>query len=369
MSFSFTLHKTDGLARRGVLNLRGIAIDTPVFMPVGTLATVKGLTSHQIAETSAKIILANTYHLALRPGADVISEMGGLHQFMNWKDAILTDSGGFQVFSLAHDCKITDKGASFRSHLDGSLLELTPEKAIEIQEKLGSDIAMCLDECPPFGCSAEQLKKAVERSILWASRCKDAARSNKQSIFGIIQGGTDLSLREFCARELVKLDFPGYALGGFSVGETPSQMVAVLGESTSFLPENKPRYLMGVGRPEDLLNGILKGVDMFDCVMPSRNARNATGFTSRGKIRLKNSAHRCSNLPIEEDCPCYACVHHSRAYLHHLFMAEEMLGATLLTIHNLNYYCRLMNGARSAIEVGKFESYRSDCLARMDSDN
>ncbi len=300
MSLSFNLLKKDGMARRGVLNLRGISIDTPVFMPVGTLATVKGITSHQIADTTAKIILANTYHLALRPGAEVVQSMGGLHKFMNWNGAILTDSGGFQVFSLAHDCKITDNGAAFRSHLDGALLDLSPEKAIDIQEKLGADIAMCLDVCPPFGCDVDQLKKAVERTLLWASRCRDSAKSPTQSVFGIVQGGTNLALREYCAKKLVELDFPGYALGGFSVGETPAQMVAVLGESASFLPENKPRYLMGVGRPEDLLDGVLNGIDMFDCVMPSRNARNATGFSSAGKLRMRNSSHRKSEKPLEE---------------------------------------------------------------------
>ena len=366
MSLSFDLLKTEGRARRGTLVVNGITIQTPVFMPVGTAATVKGMTSTQIADTSARIILANTYHLALRPGADVVQKMGGLHQFMNWTGAILTDSGGFQVFSLAQDCKISDHGAVFRSHLDGSPLELTPEKAIEIQEKLGSDIAMCLDECPAFGSSPEKLQSAVQRTINWARRCRDASKRKQQSVFGIVQGGTNLNLRESCAKELEKLDFPGYALGGFSVGETPEQMVAALGDSASFLPEKKPRYLMGVGRPQDLLNAVEQGIDMFDCVMPSRNARNATGFVASGKIKLRNASHRLSEMPLEEDCPCYVCLNHTRAYLHHLFMADEMLGGTLLTIHNLTYYARLMAGAREALENGTFASYKRDCLARME---
>lgn len=367
MSLSFNLLKTEGRARRGTLVVNGNTIQTPVFMPVGTLATVKGITSTQISDTSAKIILANTYHLALRPGAEVVQKLGGLHQFMNWTGAILTDSGGFQVFSLAQDCKITDHSAAFRSHLDGNLLELTPEKAIQIQEMLGSDIAMCLDECPAFGCKTEQLKAAVERTILWARRCKDAGRRKEQSIFGIVQGATNLKLREECARALEKLDFPGYALGGFSVGETPEQMVAVLGESAAFLPEHKPRYLMGVGRPQDLLNGVAQGIDMFDCVMPTRNARNGTGFTANGRIKMRNASHKLCDLPIEEDCPCYACVNHTRAYLHHLFMSDEMLGGTLLTIHNLTYYARLMAGAKNALEAGTFATYRQECLARMEA--
>ncbi|MSR32572.1 MAG: tRNA guanosine(34) transglycosylase Tgt [Gemmataceae bacterium] len=365
MAMSFTLPGQDGLARLGKLVLKGIEIETPVFMPVGTLGTVKGITNEQIRETGSRLILGNTYHLALRPGADLVHSLGGLHRFMNWDGAILTDSGGFQIFSLAHDCRIDDHGASFRSHIDGTFLELTPEKAVEIQEKLGSDIAMCLDECPPYGCHKEKLETAVKRSILWASRCRQAARSTEQSLFAIVQGATDLSLREFCAKKMSALDFPGYALGGFSVGETPEQMAAVLAESASFLPENKPRYLMGVGRPQDLLNGIQAGIDMFDCVMPTRNARNGTGFIPAGKIKLKNAVHRGDETPLDSECPCLACTRHTRAYLHHLFQAEEMLGPILLTIHNLTYYGTLMAQSRAAIQEGRFESFRRDCLARM----
>src|SRR5947208_4606882 len=257
---------------------------------------------------------------------------------MAWTRPILTDSGGFQVYSLAQSRKITDHGAVFRSHIDGTLLELTPEKAVAIQENLGSDIAMCLDECPPADTPPDYLREAVRRTVAWAARCRAAHRRTDQALFAIIQGGTDLALRATCARELVALDFPGYALGGFSVGETAEQMVAALGPTAALLPEGRPRYLMGVGRPEDVLDGVACGIDLFDCVLPTRNGRNAMAFTADGPLRLRNARHRRDPTPLESDCACYVCRHFSRAYLHHLFLADEMLGPTLLSLHNIAFY-------------------------------
>jgi queuine tRNA-ribosyltransferase len=297
-----------------------------MFMPVGTQATVKGLTPEQLRSIGVQILLGNTYHLTLRPGDELIAELGGLHRFMGWDGPILTDSGGFQVFSLAQVRKITDAGASFRSHIDGRLLDLTPEKAVQIQENLGSDIAMVLDECPPGDAAPDVLRNAVRRTILWAERCRKAHIRADQALFAIIQGGTDLELRRECARALIDLDFPGYALGGFSVGEAPAAMHAALAPCAESLPEHKPRYLMGVGRPEDLLAGVAAGIDLFDCVMPTRNGRNALAFTAAGPIRLRNACHRRDPAPLESNCSCYACTTFSRAYLHHLFQAEEMLG-------------------------------------------
>jgi queuine tRNA-ribosyltransferase len=361
---SFQTHRSDGAARTGLLLLAHGVVETPIFMPVGTQATVKGLTNEQVEALGAQIILGNTYHLALRPGDELIAELGGLHRFMDWHKPILTDSGGFQVFSLATQVKITDEGAKFRSHIDGSRLELTPERAVEIQQNLGSDIAMVLDECPPGDSSPEVLRNAVRRTLLWAARCRRHHARADQALFAIVQGGTDIRLREECARELAAMDFPGYALGGFSVGEGPEKMHAALPECASFLPSEKPRYLMGVGRPEDLLAGVAAGIDMFDCVMPSRNGRNALAFTADGPVRLRNAKHRRDPAPLESDCPCFTCKHHSRAYLHHLFAAEEMLAPTLTSLHNLAYYLRLMRDARLAINAGRFAAFRAACLAR-----
>ncbi|MBL8799129.1 MAG: tRNA guanosine(34) transglycosylase Tgt [Planctomycetia bacterium] len=375
----FQLTHTDGAARCGLLRTPHGDVETPVFMPVGTQATVKGLTPHMVAEAGAQIILGNTYHLTLRPGDELIAQLGGLHGFMHWSGPILTDSGGFQIYSLAQGRKIDDRAAVFRSHIDGSLLELTPEKAVAIQENLGSDIAMCLDECPPLGTGDGpegkhrrppddgSLRQAVRRTILWAERCKAAQRRADQSLFAIVQGGLDVSLRAECARSLVALDFPGYALGGFSVGETPQQMAAVLGDCAALLPATKPRYLMGVGRPEDILHAIGCGLDMFDCVLPTRNGRNAQALTYAGPIRLRNACHKRDSAPLESDCRCYTCRHFSRAYLHHLFQAEEMLGPTLASLHNVAFYCRLTADARQAIREGRFAQFRSVCLARWGS--
>jgi queuine tRNA-ribosyltransferase len=364
MTIRFDLLSTDARARRGRLHTPHGTVETPVFMPVGTQATVKGLTPAMLEEAGARLILGNTYHLTLRPGDELIAEMGGLHRFMAWNGPILTDSGGYQVYSLAQTRKIDDHAAIFRSHIDGALLELTPEKAVAIQENLGSDIAMCLDECPPADTPAEYLREAVGRTIHWAERCRTAQRRPDQALFAIVQGGTDMELRTSCAEALVALDFPGYALGGFSVGETQEQMLTALEPTADLLPSDKPRYLMGVGRPEDILAAIAAGVDMFDCVLPTRNGRNASAFTADGPIRLRNARHKRDSAPLESGCSCYACRHFSRAYLHHLFNADEMLGPTLLSLHNVAFYCRLMAQARQAIEEGRFAAFRAVCLAR-----
>jgi queuine tRNA-ribosyltransferase len=364
MSISFTLLQTDGRARLGRLDTPHGPVETPIFMPVGTQATVKALTPDQLRDAGAKIILGNTYHLALRPGDELIAELGGLHRFMNWPGPILTDSGGYQVFSLATIRKLTDHGATFRSHIDGRLLELTPERAVAIQENLGSDIAMCLDECPPGDATPEAMRSAVRRTIVWAERCRTAHQRPDQALFAIVQGGTDVALRAECARELVAMDFPGYALGGFSVGETAQQMHATLEPAAELLPAEKPRYLMGVGRPVDVLAGIAAGIDLFDCVLPTRNGRNAHAFTADGPVRLRNSVHRRESAPLESGCPCYTCRHFSRAYLHHLFAANEMLGPTLVSLHNVAYYLRLTAEARAAVADGRFEAFRGACLVR-----
>ena len=363
-SFSFEVLKTDGSARLGRLRTTYGVVETPVFMPVGTQATVKGLTPAQLTEMGASIILGNTYHLTLRPGDALIAEQGGLHRFMGWQRPILTDSGGFQVYSLAQSRQITDEAAVFRSHIDGTLLQLGPERAIEIQENLGSDIAMCLDECAPFGTSPEYLRVAVERTVLWAGRCKARHRRPDQALFAIVQGGTDVQLRRTCAAALVDMDFPGYALGGFSVGETSGQMVSALEPSAALLPASKPRYLMGVGRPQDILTAVACGVDMFDCVLPTRNGRNASAFTNDGPIRLRNAQFKRDSAPVESGCDCYTCRQFSRAYIHHLFLADEMLGPTLLSLHNVRYYLRLMTEIREAIREGRFAAYRGVRLAR-----
>lgn len=360
----FQLLTTDGSARRGRLTLPHGVVETPIFMPVGTQATVKGLTPDQIRATGAQIILGNTYHLTLRPGDELVAELGGLHQFMAWDKPILTDSGGFQVFSLAQIRKITDAGVAFRSHIDGALLDLTPERAVAIQQNLGSDIAMVLDECPPADAPEPAMREAIRRTILWAERCLKAHTRPDQVLFAIVQGGTNLDWRRSCAGPLVQMDFPGYALGGFSVGESPDAMHAALPASADLLPDHKPRYLMGVGRPEDLLAGVASGIDMFDCVMPTRNGRNASAFTDEGPIRLRNACHRRDSRPVESHCPCYCCANFSRAYLHHLFQTDEMLGPTLLSIHNIAFYLRLMDNARTAIVERRFEAFRTDCLAR-----
>jgi queuine tRNA-ribosyltransferase len=366
MSFRFDLQATDGVARAGLMHTAHGSAQTPVFMAVGTQATVKGLTPAQLEQVGTRIVLGNTYHLCLRPGDELVAHLGGLHRFMAWPGPILTDSGGYQVFSLAAQRKLDDRGVVFRSHIDGALLELTPERAIEIQQMLGSDIAMCLDECPPGDAGPHEHEEAVRRTILWAGRCRAAHRRENQALFGIVQGGTDIRLRGECARALVALDLPGYALGGFSVGETMEQMITTLRAAADHLPPHKPRYLMGVGRPQDILLAIDRGIDMFDCVLPTRNGRNAQAFTLAGPVRLRNACHKRDPRPLESDCTCPTCRQFSRAYLHHLFQADEMLGPTLLSLHNLAFYNNLVAGARQAILAGDYARYRDLHLARWE---
>lgn len=356
--FGFELIASDSqtAARLGRLSTPRGSVDTPVFMPVGTQGTVKGLTADQLSATGAKLILGNTYHLALRPGSERIERLGGLHQFMGWSGPILTDSGGFQIFSLAERAKITEHGASFRSHIDGSLLELTPEESIRIQERLGSDIAMVLDHVVGLPAPQAEIELAMQRSTRWAIRCLEAATRAEQAKFAIVQGGLDLELRLASAQSLTALPFDGFAVGGLSVGEPPSEMVRVIHGTTPWLPADKPRYLMGVGRPIDLLEGIAGGIDMFDCVMPTRNGRNALAFTWQGTLRMRNACHADDPAPIDASCPCLAC-RHSRAYLRHLFMAKEMLGPILLTHHNLTFYQLLMAEARRQLAAGSFATW------------
>lgn len=359
----FQLHSTDAAiaARRATLITPHGNVDLPTFMPVGTLGAVKGVPIDRVRATGAQMVLGNTYHLALRPGEQTVAKLGGLHAFMGWDGPILTDSGGFQVFSLAERMEIDERGARFQSHIDGAPIELTPERSIEIQQALGSDVAMQLDEVPALPATRDTVAAAMQRSIRWAIRCQDhAARSashrGRQSLFAIVQGGLEADLRQESAEQLVERNFAGYAIGGLSVGEPAEAMYATIEATTPHLPADRPRYLMGVGKPEDLLEGISRGVDMFDCVMPTRNGRNALAFTDEGPVRLRNSCHTEDPRPLEADCPCPAC-QRSRGYLAHLFRAKEMLGPVLLSIHNLTYYQRLMAGARAAIEQNRFSEF------------
>lgn len=362
--FAFTLHRTDArsAARRSSLRTPHGTVELPAFMPVGTQGTVKGVTADQLRATGAQIILGNTYHLALRPGEDVVRDLGGLHKFTGWRGPMLTDSGGFQVFSLAQMAKITEKSATFRSHIDGRKFELSPERSVAIQEALGSDIAMVLDHVIALPAEGPAIRDACERSIRWAKRSQAAATRSDQAQFAIVQGGLDVDLRRWCAEQLVALDFPGYAVGGLSVGEPPAEMYRILEGVCPSLPVEKPRYLMGVGTPTDLLEGIRRGIDMFDCVMPTRNGRNAMAFTSRGPVKIRNLKYARDEGRLDPDCPCPACGH-SRAYLRHLFQAEEMLGPILLSIHNLTFYQRVVAGARAAIENDCYVDYCESQLA------
>ncbi|MFT7631420.1 MAG: queuine tRNA-ribosyltransferase [Mariniblastus sp.] len=336
-------------ARRGRLTTPRGVIELPTFMPVGTCATVKGLTTGLVKSTGAQIILGNTYHLALRPGSDVVQELGGLQKFMGWDGPMLTDSGGFQLFSLAKLTKITEHGATFRSHIDGSKIDLTPERSVEIQQQLGSDIAMVLDHVIELPNSNVNILDAMERTIRWAKRSRDAHTHTAQVQFAIVQGGLDPGLRVTCAEQLIDLDFPGYAIGGLSVGEPPAEMYQMLDVTCPVLPEEKPRYLMGVGTPIDLIEGVRRGVDMFDCVMPTRNGRNATAFTDEGKLKMRNACHERDPRPLQAEVQTEYS-HLSRSYIRHLFKANEMLGPILLSLHNLAYYQRLMGQAREAID-------------------
>ena len=351
-------------ARRGRLHTAHGTVETPVFMPVGTQGTVKALTPAQLHELGAEIILGNTYHLYLRPGVEVVEALGGLHRMAGWDRAILTDSGGFQVFSLRAISRITEEGVTFRSHVDGSRHLLTPEKAVEVQELLGSDIMMAFDECPPSGCDARRAAAAVDRTTRWARRCVDARRLEGRALFGIVQGALSAELRARSTAALLELPFDGYAIGGLSVGESTEQMHAVAGSTAALLPAGLPRYLMGVGTPEDLLACTGHGVDMFDCVLPTRNARNARMLTARGDYNLRNARHRLDDRPVDPDCGCYTCRHFSRGYLRHLDRAREMLFSTLASYHNLYYLLTLMAEARRRIEDGTFGPWRTDVLAQ-----
>jgi queuine tRNA-ribosyltransferase len=352
-------------ARVGRLTTLHGTVETPVFMPVGTQATVKGIVPDQLRPLGVQMVLANTYHLALRPGAETVSQLGGLHRMMDWSGPILTDSGGFQVFSLAERVKITDGGASFQSHIDGSTVDLTPERAIHIQQQLGADVIMCLDECPAHPTDRTRLADAVRRTTLWARRCVNAHERRDQALFGIVQGGTDLDLRAESARALAEFQLPGYAVGGLSVGESRGEMHSVLDATVPLLPDDRPHYLMGVGRPQDIVESVARGIDMFDCVLPTRNGRNATAFTATGTLRLRNAEHQRSTEPLEADCPCVACRRFSRGAIRHFFLANEMLGPILLSLHNISFFCRFMNAIRQSIADGTLESYRRDTLARL----
>ena len=336
---------------------------TPLFMPVGTLASVKGIWPHQLEEVGVQQVLANTYHLALRPGSHIVRQAGGLHHFMNWKGPILTDSGGFQVFSLSQLKTIDDDKVVFRSHIDGSLFELTPERAVCLQEDLGADCIMCLDECPPHDVGEHRMQQAVDRTTLWAERCRKGQRRDDQALFGILQGGTDPSLRKRSAQGLLPLDFPGYAVGGLSVGETPEDMYHTLDFTTPMLPEDRPRYLMGVGRPIDIIEGVLRGIDFFDCVMPTRNGRNAMAFTSTGPKKLRNKQYQANQNQLDDKCTCPTCTQFSLSYIRHLFTSKEMMGPILLSLHNIAHYQQLVKDLRTAIVAGESLEFRSAYLA------
>ncbi len=363
--FSFELEARCGAARAGAFSTPHGAFYTPAFMPVGTHGAVKALTADQVRATGAEIVLSNTYHLALRPGEKIVEKLGGLHRFMGWDGPILTDSGGFQVFSLP-GVAIDDGGVRFKNAVDGSSMKLTPERSIEIQHALGADIIMAFDECSPFRADAATLRGGVRRTLAWIDRCLETHRGfeQRQALFGIVQGGVDLGLRTSCAQALVALDLPGYAIGGVSVGEGHELLCRVTEHTAPLLPETKPRYLMGVGLPEDLLAAIGYGMDMFDCVIPTRYARSATAFTRRGRIRLTNRRFRRDAYPIDTSCDCAACAQgYSRAYLHHLFAANEVLSAVLTSIHNVHFYQRVVREAREAIVAGRFEEHRREFLA------
>lgn len=365
LTFDLQARSSETAARAACIHTRHGRIETPVFMPVGTLGTVKALSPEDLSACGAQIILGNTYHLYLRPGAEVLSHFGGLHSFMHWDRPLLTDSGGFQVFSLAGLSKISDEGYRFQSHIDGSAHLFTPESVVTMQDVIGSDILMCLDQCIPYPAERRLAEEALERTTLWALRCKEAWVRETQcrnSLFGIVQGGMYADLRKRSAEALLDFDFPGYAVGGLSVGE-PTELMYEMGAFTlPLLPENKPRYVMGVGTPENLVELVSMGADMFDCVMPSRNARNGKLFTRFGDINIANSRYRMDEKPLDEGCTCYTCTHYSRAYLRHLFKAKELLAYRLNTLHNIHYYLDLMGNMRAAILEDRFAAFRSRFL-------
>ena len=368
MAIHFNIHKEDfgSRARVGELQIRGLSIETPVFMPVGTIGAVRGITPQAVKETGAKILLANTYHLNIKPGEHLIEKAGGLHRFMGWTGAMLTDSGGYQIFSLP-GVKIADEGVKFQYEIDGQQVSLTPEKSIEIQQALGADIMMAFDECVAYPCEYEKAKQAVVRTTKWAKRCKEIHRKKEtQALFGIIQGATYPDLRKRSTDELLQMGFDGYSVGGLSVGEGLDLMNETLEETLPFIPKNFPRYLMGVGLPEDLIHAVERGVDMFDCVIPTRYGRSATAFTNRGKIRLTHKGYRRDFYPIEPNCLCYACKNFTRAYLRHLFISKEVLGGMLVSIHNLHFYQALMQKMREAIMQDRFTQFKKSFLSHYD---
>lgn len=363
MAIQFELIKTckQSGARLGRLHTPHGVIETPIFMPVGTQATVKAMTPEELEDMEAQIILSNTYHLFLRPGHELVEKAGGLHKFMNWNHPILTDSGGFQVFSLGDLRKITEEGVEFRSHLDGAKHFLSPERAIEIENALGADIIMAFDECAPYPADREYVKKSLERTSRWAARCKAAHKKpEQQALFGIVQGGMYADLRKQSAEEITAIGFPGYAIGGLSVGEPKPMMYEVLEQTTPYLPEDKPRYLMGVGSPDDLLEGVLRGVDMFDCVLPTRIARNGTAMTSTGKVVIKNAKHFDDFTPLDPNCDCYTCRNYTKAYLRHLYKADEILSSRLMSYHNLYFLIELMKNVRKAIMEDRLLDFKDE---------
>lgn len=363
----FVLKHTSGKARRGFIKTLHGEIETPFFMTIATAGAVKGLIPSEIRELGGQVILSNTYHLHLRPGEDIVKNAGGLHRFMDWDGPILTDSGGYQVFSLAKIRKLTEEGVQFQSHLDGSGIFLTPEKAVEIQHKLGSDIMMCLDECPGAHEERKYVEKSLELTTRWALRCKEFKTSLKNSkalLFGIVQGGMHPDLRKKSARQLTGIGFDGYAIGGLSVGEPNQVMYQMLDETVPELPEDRPRYLMGVGTPEDILEAVERGVDMFDCVLPTRNARHGFLYTSNGIVRIRNEAYKADFSPLDSECRCYTCLHYSKAYLRHLFISGELLSLRLNTLHNVAYYLNLMKKIREAIGKDNLQELKTKILAK-----
>ncbi|KIC33425.1 tRNA guanosine(34) transglycosylase Tgt [Leisingera sp. ANG-S5] len=357
--FNFELKATDGKARTGVINTPRGEIRTPAFMPVGTAATVKAMMPESVRATGADILLGNTYHLMLRPTAERIDRLGGLHKFMNWERPILTDSGGFQVMSLAGLRKLTEKGVTFKSHVDGSKHELTPERSMEIQRLLGSDIVMCFDECPALPAERDRIAESMRLSMRWAERSREAFGDRPgHALFGIMQGGLEQDLREESAEALKKIGFEGYAVGGLAVGEGQEAMFECLDYAPGFLPEDKPRYLMGVGKPDDIVGAVARGIDMMDCVLPSRSGRTGQAFTRYGVVNIKNARHQDDPRPLDEQCGCPACRNYSRAYLHHVFRSNEMISGMLLTWHNLHYFQEIMGGMREAIAAGTFEAWQ-----------
>jgi len=363
--FTFTLQATDGAARTGVIDTPRGQIRTPAFMPVGTAATVKAMLPDSVAATGADILLGNTYHLMLRPGAERVARMGGLHRFMNWSKPILTDSGGFQVMSLAGLRKLTEEGVTFSSHVDGSKHFLSPETSMQIQKLLGSDIVMCFDECPALPATDEAVAASMRLSMRWAQRSRDAFGDRPgHALFGIMQGGVTRELREESAQALQAIGFDGYAVGGLAVGEGQEAMFGVLDYAPGFLPVDKPRYLMGVGKPDDIVGAVQRGIDMMDCVLPSRSGRTGQAWTPRGQVNIKNARHQDDPRPLDEDCTCPCCRGYSRAYLHHVFRAKEMISGMLLTWHNLHYYQQLMAGLREAIAAGRLDAFVAEFHAR-----